>query len=230
VKRSAGRLAVSRKMQRSNLLKTAGALLLILGLIAVLRQNDPFPGVRKAAMRHRRETEKQRDFRDPADAESPDAASASEAEEGDAENNLEDGGRIFTFELESLTDGGKGKVVIETKPSWAPVGVQHFHELMDDQFYEQAKFFRVVTDFVVQFGIAADPAKAKPEAIKDDPVIQTNARGTLTYATSGPNTRSTQLFINTRNGGNGGLDRQGFAPIAEVIRYVSCLVERIFVR
>jgi cyclophilin family peptidyl-prolyl cis-trans isomerase len=96
--------------------------------------------------------------------------------------------------------------------------VQHFHELMDDHFYEQAKFFRVIPDFVVQFGIAADPAKNRPKAIKDDPVVQTNARGTLTYATSGANTRSTQLFINTKASGNGFLDKMGFAPIGLVTR------------
>lgn len=222
VKLSAGgRPAASRKMQRYSLLKTVGAVLLTLGLIAVLFQNDPFPGVRKAAMRHRRQAELQRDFRNPEGEEVADAgATAGSGDEGgDAENKhqLEDGGRIFTFELESLTDGGKGKVVIETKPSWAPLGVQHFHELMDANFYDQAKFFRVVTDFVVQFGIAANPANKRPQEIQDDPVVQTNARGTLTYATSGPNTRTTQLFINTRKNGNGSLDRQGFAPIGEVI-------------
>lgn len=223
VKRGGSRqAAVSRKMQRYSLLKTAVVLVLIMGFIAVLFQNDPFPGVRKAAMRHRRGAEMQRDFRDPAEAESVEGGSGSASEEEVAvTNNLEDGGRIFTFELESLTDGGKGKVVIVTKPSWAPLGVEHFHELMDANFYEEAKFFRVVTNFVVQFGIAADPANKRPEAIKDDPVVQTNARGTLTYATSGPNTRTTQLFINTRQGGNGSLDMQGFAPIGEVIRYVS---------
>jgi len=170
-------------------------------------------------MRQRRQAEKQRDFRDPSEVESKESATSEaveEAKSGDAEN----GGRIFTFELASLNDGATGKVVIETKPSWAPLGVEHFHQLMDANFYEQAKFFRVVPDFVVQFGIAADPAKNRPEAIKDDPVVQTNARGTLTYATSGPNTRSTQLFINTKNDGNAFLDKQGFAPIGEVIRYV----------
>ena len=73
-------------------------------------------------------------------------------------------------------------------------------------------------NFVVQFGIAAIPANRQKTTIRDDPVIQTNARGTLTYATSGPNTRTTQLFINTRKDGNKFLDSQGFSPIAEVIK------------
>ena len=127
-------------------------------------------------------------------------------------------GRLFSFELASLTDGGTGNVVIRTRPSWAPLGVEHFHQLMDANFYENAKFFRVLNNFVVQFGIAAIPSNNKPNPIKDDPVLTTNARGTLTYATSGPNTRTTQLFINTRQGGNKFLDSQGFAPIGEVVR------------
>lgn len=183
-----------------------------MGLIGVLLHSDPFPSVRRAAIRQRRQAEQQRDFREPGDKENEN----SEGEQVNGKEILEDGGRRFLFELESLVDGAKGKVVIETKPSWAPLGVQHFHELMDDHFYEQAKFFRVVQDFVVQFGIAADPMKNRPAAIKDDPVVQTNARGTLTYATSGANTRSTQLFINTRASGNGFLDKMGFAPIGVV--------------
>lgn len=209
VKRGTGRSAVSSRTQRYSLLKTAGGLLLIVGLVTVLFRNDPFPGVRKAAMRQRRqaaEAQEQRDFRD-ADKNGEvvvgvkDAATAAKTEEED--------GRIFTFELESLKDGKKGEVIIQTRPTWAPLGVQHFHTLMDDNFYEKAKFFRVVPNFVVQFGLAADPANNRPKSIKDDPVKQTNSRGTLTFATSGANTRSTQLFINTRQGGNAFLDKQG---------------------
>jgi len=179
----------------------------------VLLNNDPFPSVRRAAIRQRRQVEKQRDFREPGDKQSVN----SEGEKGDEKEILEDGGRRFVFELEGLIDGGKGEIVIETKPSWAPIGVQHFHELMDDHFYELAKFFRVVSNFVVQFGIPADPANKRPKSINDDPVVQTNARGTLTYATSGPNTRTTQLFINTNKNGNARLDNMGFAPIGVVV-------------
>ena len=215
VKRSAGRPALARKMQRYSLLVTVVGLLFIFGLIATLFRNDPFPSVRKAAIRQRRQTEKQqRDFRDAQPDTNSEEIPAQVVEE------TGDGGRQFTFEVESLNDGAKGQVVIETKPSWAPLGVAHFHELMDEKFYDMAKFFRVVPAFVVQFGLAADPTKNRPNPIKDDPVVQTNSRGTLTYATSGPNTRSTQLFINTKESGNSFLDKQGFAPIGRVIRYV----------
>jgi len=214
VKRSAGRQAVTRKMQRYSLFKALSALIAIMGFVTLLFRNDPFPGVRKAAMRHRRNAATsmenvERDFRQP----------ESDEEESDAEDDssADDDGRVFTFELSNLKDGATGKVVIQTRPSWAPLGVEHFHQLMDDHFYDQAKFFRVVKDFIVQFGIAAVPKNNRRETIKDDPVEQTNARGTVTFATSGADTRTTQLFINTRKRGNQFLDKQGFAPIAEVI-------------
>jgi cyclophilin family peptidyl-prolyl cis-trans isomerase len=208
-------------MQGYSLMKAAGALVLILGFATLLFRNDPFPGVRKAAMRHRNEAEianeeeVERDFRQP----------ESDQKEADtvADEPQADDGRVFTLDLASLKEGASGKVVIQTRPSWAPIGVEHFHQLMDAEFYDQAKFFRVVNNFMIQFGIAAIPQNNRPAPIKDDPVVQTNARGTLTYATSGPNTRSTQLFINTNKNGNKFLDGQGFAPIGEVIRYVILL-------
>ena len=227
---SGGRPAVTRKMQRYSLFKAVTALLLCLGFVALLFQNDPFPGVRKAAMRHRKQAEvdppsKERDFREPPKKDggaSEGVAEAGKKNDGDSSaggvvGELEEGGREFTFELASLTGGETGTITIRTKPSWAPLGVAHFHELVDDQFYDKAKFFRVVDNFVVQFGIPADPKNKRPAQLRDDPVISSNVYGTLTYATSGPNTRTTQLFINTRKAGNKFLDKQGFAPFAEVI-------------
>jgi len=138
------------------------------------------------------------------------------------EEKVEDeGSRIFTFELSNLKDGKSGTIKIRTRPSWAKLGAEHFHKLIDDYgFYDECRFFRVVPNFIVQFGINGDPkiqSKAKKVAIKDDEVKETNARGTLTFATSGPNTRTTQLFINTNTNGNKFLDKQGFSPFAEVI-------------
>lgn len=251
VKRSAGRLAVSRKYERFSLLKIAGSLALIGGFVALLMKNDPFPGVRQAAMRHRRQNEMdtpgvvQRDFRKP----ESDAEEASQAGEnhgdhsgaivdptteeddpsttGKIEVEEVDLGRIYTFELTNLKDGKKGSVVVKTRPDWAPIGVEHFHELMDKEFYKEARFFRVVQNFIVQFGIPAIPGNGDKTPIKDDPVVYSNDRGTLTYATSGPNTRTTQLFINTRDGGNKFLDGQGFSPFGEIIQGMD-LVDQIY--
>ena len=232
VKKSAGRQAITRKMQRYPILKAGALLFLICFFVVVLFFNDPLPGVRKAALRQRKVMTEQgkRDFRNPKDDKaSPASSSNSIEEDGEGETETEpsgesssssNGSRIFTFELASLKDGKKGKVVIKTNPEWAPIGVERFHELMDKHFYDQAKFFRVVDDFIVQFGIPALPLppNKKPSRIPDDPVKTTNARGTVTYAMAGKGSRTSQLFINTRKGGNAFLDKQNFSPFAEVIR------------
>lgn len=111
-----------------------------------------------------------------------------------------------------------GPVVAEFHKAWAPLGVEHFYKLVSSGFYDEARFFRVVPGFVVQFGIAADPAVQKQwrdNPIPDDPPRQSNTRGRISFATSGPNSRTTQLFINL--GDNGPLDNMGFAPIGEVV-------------
>jgi len=115
-------------------------------------------------------------------------------------------------------DTSKGPVVIEVHRDWAPLGADHFYALVKSGFYDGARFFRVVPGFVVQFGLAADPAvtaKWKSMNLADDPVKQSNTTGMVTYATAGPNTRTTQVFINLAD--NQRLDSQGFAPFGRVI-------------
>ncbi len=116
-------------------------------------------------------------------------------------------------------DTSKGPVVIEVHRDWAPIGADRFYELVKSGFYDGARFFRVLPGFMAQFGIAGDPqvnAKWKDANLQDDPVKQSNTRGMVTFAkTSLPNSRSTQLFINTGN--NARLDSDGFAPIGQVI-------------
>ncbi len=120
--------------------------------------------------------------------------------------------KVIMVKLET----SKGNVMVEVHPDWAPIGAKQFLDLVNDKFFDGARFFRVVPNFVVQFGIAADPAKHKKwnKAIKDDPVLRTNSTGTIAFATSGPNTRTSQLFVNLRS--NQMLDSQGFAPFARV--------------
>ncbi len=115
-------------------------------------------------------------------------------------------------------DTTKGKFVVEVMRAWAPQGADRFYNLVRLGYYDDVAFFRVIEDFMVQFGIHGDPAVSavwREVPIPDDPVTQPNRRGTLTYATAGPGTRTTQLFINYKD--NLSLDGQGFAPFGRVI-------------
>lgn len=115
-------------------------------------------------------------------------------------------------------DTSKGVFVVEVHRAWAPNGADRFYNLVKNGFYDNVRFFRVVSGFMVQFGINGDPAVSalwREARIKDDPVTQSNQRGFITFATAGPDTRTTQVFINFAN--NAGLDGQGFAPFGKVV-------------
>jgi peptidyl-prolyl cis-trans isomerase A (cyclophilin A) len=112
----------------------------------------------------------------------------------------------------------KGDFVVEVTRAWSPRGADRFYNLVKHHFYDDASFFRVLPGFVAQFGISASPAVSRAWAkatIPDDPVTQSNLRRTLTFATAGPNTRTTQVFINLAD--NAGLDKMGFSPFGKVI-------------
>jgi peptidyl-prolyl cis-trans isomerase A (cyclophilin A) len=114
-------------------------------------------------------------------------------------------------------DTSKGTFVVEVHRDWAPNGADRFYNLVKNGFYNDTRFFRVISGFMVQFGINGNPqiSKVWREAnIKDDPVKTSNKRGMITFATAGPDTRTTQVFIDFGN--NAGLDDQGFAPFGQV--------------
>ncbi|MCA9082228.1 MAG: peptidylprolyl isomerase [Planctomycetaceae bacterium] len=122
--------------------------------------------------------------------------------------------KVFQVKFETSA----GDFVMEVHPDWAPHGAARFKELVEAKHFDDCRFFRVIEGFMVQFGIHGDPAVAaqwRQKNIPDDKTTQSNTRGMVTFATAGPNTRTTQIFINF--GDNSFLDRQGFAPFAKVI-------------
>jgi peptidyl-prolyl cis-trans isomerase A (cyclophilin A) len=115
-------------------------------------------------------------------------------------------------------DTSKGVFVIEVHRAWAPNGADRFYNLVKSGFYNDVRFFRVLSGFMVQFGISGNPdlnTVWRDARIPDDKVNESNQRGYVTFATGGPNTRTTQVFINFGN--NSTLDGQGFAPFGKVV-------------
>eukprot|EP01061_Rhynchopus_euleeides_P003601 TRINITY_DN12876_c0_g1_i1.p1 TRINITY_DN12876_c0_g1~~TRINITY_DN12876_c0_g1_i1.p1 ORF type:complete len:240 (+),score=89.62 TRINITY_DN12876_c0_g1_i1:64-720(+) len=132
---------------------------------------------------------------------------------------------VFQVVLETdiLHDGKLQDVVLNITSAFAPLGTEQLYKLVKDKFYDGAAFFRVVPDFVIQWGIAGDPAMTSKWAVPilDDPVEVSNEEGTITFATAGPDTRTTQLFVNYQD--NKQLDNQGFAPIGQVVQGMDAL-------
>lgn len=128
-----------------------------------------------------------------------------------------------TFRVRMETS--KGPIVIQVNRAWSPNGVDRFHQLVEAGYYDDVRFFRVVPGFVVQFGMHGDSARNaqwSTNGLIDEPVMQPNRRGTVTYAKSSmPNSRTTQLFINLAD--NTTLDQQGFAPFGEVVEGMSVI-------
>ena len=101
--------------------------------------------------------------------------------------------------------------------TWAPKGAQRVYNLAKAHFFDGQKFFRVVPGFVVQFGISPFPTVSKAWAratIPDDTITVHNTRGAVSFASAGPGSRTTQLFINLGNNAN--LDVDAFAPVGNV--------------
>jgi peptidyl-prolyl cis-trans isomerase A (cyclophilin A) len=118
----------------------------------------------------------------------------------------------------------KGTFVVTVHRAWSPRGADRFYNLVRAKFFDDVTFFRVLKNFVVQFGISGDPKVAaawQQARIKDDPVKVSNTPGTITYADAGPDTRTTQVFVNY--GSNASLDAQGFSPFGRVTSGMSVL-------
>jgi peptidyl-prolyl cis-trans isomerase A (cyclophilin A) len=131
-----------------------------------------------------------------------------------------------TYEVAFKTT--KGTFVVTVHRAWAPIGADRFYNLVRARFFDGDEFFRVVKGFVVQFGISGFPAVSSAwqnANIKDDPVKASNTPGTMTFADAGPDTRTTQVFINLAN--NASLDSQGFAPFAKVTKGMA-VVNKLF--
>ena len=121
----------------------------------------------------------------------------------------------------------EGEVEIRVRRAWAPLGADRLHYLAQHGFFSGARFFRVLPGFIAQFGLSGIPAVDEAferQAFADDPIRTGNRRGTVVFATAGPNTRTTQLFVNLAD--NAQLDGMGFAPIGEVVRGME-VVERL---
>ena len=144
----------------------------------------------------------------------------------------QDGVFYAKFEVANLDgqpgDDHKGSFVMEIHTDWAPLGVARMKELLETDFFSGVRFFRVIDNFMAQFGISGKPSVAeewRSKSITDDPVKESNKRGFVSFATSGQDSRTTQMFINFRDNTN--LDGMGFSPFAKVVSGMD-VVDRIF--
>ena len=115
-------------------------------------------------------------------------------------------------------DTSKGSVVLEVTRALAPRGVDRFYHLVETGFYDDSRFFRVIAGRFAQFGIPGNTAIGgiwRNQSFPDDPVRASNTRGTFAYAMTGPDARTTQIYINTSDQQQ--QDAQGFAPFGKVV-------------
>ena len=131
---------------------------------------------------------------------------------------------VFRVKFET----SKGDFVVEAHRDWAPRGADRLYNLVRAGFFDDSRFFRVRAGFIAQFGIPGDPAVAavwRSRTIPDDPARQGNTRGSVAYAMTGPDTRTTQLFVNLAD--NSRLDGEGFAPVGRVVEGMD-VVDRLY--
>jgi peptidyl-prolyl cis-trans isomerase A (cyclophilin A) len=130
------------------------------------------------------------------------------------------------FRVKFITS--EGDIVVEANKAWSPRGVERFHELLRIGYFDESRFFRVVPGFIAQFGVHQDYKTHRfwrEQFLPDDPRIESNRRGTLSFAKSGANTRATEIFINLAD--NPMLDEQNFVPFARVVEGMD-VVDRLY--
>jgi len=140
-------------------------------------------------------------------------SSADEARKDAAPPRVEKAPDVFQLNF----DTSKGAIAIEVHKDWAPIGVDHLFDLVKTGYFDGNRFFRV-TQRYAQFGINGDPKVSgiwSNAFLPDDPVKQSNVKGTVAFAHLGPNNRTTQLFFNLKD--NKDLDKGGFTPVGKVI-------------
>jgi peptidyl-prolyl cis-trans isomerase A (cyclophilin A) len=132
---------------------------------------------------------------------------------------------VFRVKFETTA----GSFVIETHRDWAPHGVDHFYDLVRTKYYDDSRFFRVVPGHWVQFGINGNPKIAQEQrrlTIPDDTLKQHNTLGYVAFSNTGPNTRSTQVYINLGDNTRNDIEA-GFAPFGQVVEGMD-VVEKLY--
>ncbi len=136
------------------------------------------------------------------------------------------GPAVFRVKIETTA----GSFVIEAHRAWSPHGADRFHELVRDGYFNDSRFFRVVPGRWVQFGISGDPQTAerwRHRTIPDDPLVEHNTAGFVAFANTGPNTRSTEVYINTGDNSSRIDGENGFAPFGQVVEGMDT-VEKLY--
>lgn len=135
------------------------------------------------------------------------------------------------FDVDDVDGGSSGNFTVEVRPEWAPMGAERFADLVEKHFFDNTRFYRVITGFVAEFGISGDPEvtsawskKTLPDDVEND---VGNHRGTLSFITDGKDDRSTRISINVKD--NDYLDGKGYVPFAEVVEGMF-VVDRLFSR
>lgn len=197
-------------MLKKNLV-TAGIVAAFVGAIAVVNMFAPDRTSKEQA----EDAEEVAELIEKAEAFEQQAVAEAVLSGDETSRSFEDLGDTIVVELEC----SNGTIVIECYPEWGQIGVAQFLTAIQAGVYDEARFFRVLPGFIAQFGVSGDPqvsAEWRERNIADEPVKQSNVKGTITFAKSGaPNSRTTQMFINLADNAN--LDDMGFSPIGRIV-------------